>query len=150
MTASVSLNQFVCLRQPASDYLSECYQISELIKNLIEDLNTFLNAKSGLPLDDLTKSLEMFLESFQINIEEAHSAIDAGENPYLPLLSLNVRQLRGESLLREVDRDLTKLKHMLLNAADELNSYDGFELYDKELAKVLNKKKGESQEVAHG
>ena len=148
--ANVSLNQFVRLRQPASDYLSQCYQISSVIKNLIEDLKAFLNSKPGLLFDDLTKSLEMLLESFQIGVEEAHSAIDDGINPYPTLLSLNVSQTQGQTLLREVADDLTELKYLLLNAADGLDTYDGFDPYDKELAKVLNKKNKESQEVAHG
>lgn len=139
--ANVSLNQFVCLRQPASDYLSQCYQISALIKDLIEELKAFLNSKAGLQFDDLTKGLEMLLESFQIGIEAAHSAMDAEINPYPTFVSLNVSQTQGQNLLREIADDLTKLKHMLLKAADELDTYDGFEPYAKELAKVLNHKK---------
>lgn len=143
--ANVSLNQFVCLKQPASDYLSQCYQISSLIQDLIEELKAFLKSKPGLQFDDLTKSLEMLLESFQIGTEEAHSAIDDGINPYPTFLSLNVSQTQGRDLLREVADDLTELKYMLLKAADELDSYDGFEPYTKELTKVLNyKNQGES------
>ncbi len=138
--ANVSLNQFVCLRQPASDYLSQCYQISKLIKDLIEELKEFLRSKPGLQFDDLTKSLEMLLESFQIGVEAAHSAMDDGINPYSTFLSLNVSQTQGQELLREVADDLTKSKHMLLKAADGLDSYDGFGPYAKESASVLQHK----------
>ncbi|WP_010597598.1 hypothetical protein [Rickettsiella massiliensis] len=138
--ANVSLNQFVCLRQPASDYLSQCYQTSSLLKSLIEELKAFLNSKPGLLFDDLTKSLEMLLESFQIGVEEAHSAIDVDVNPYPSFLSLNVSQTQGQNLLREVADDLTQLKHMLLEAADELDTYNGFEPYAKEFTKILSNK----------
>jgi hypothetical protein len=138
MTASVSLNQFVCLRQPASDYLSECDQISEHIKGLIEELKEFLNSKPGLQFDNLTKSLELLLESFQIGVEEAHNAIDVGINPYPTFLSLSVSQTQGQNLLREVADDLTKLKHILLESADELDTYNGFELYSEEIGRVLS------------
>ena len=144
--ANVSLNQFVCLKQPASDYLSQCYQISELIKDLIEELKEFLNSKPDLQFNNLIKALEMLLESFQIGVEVAQSALDVDINLYPTFLSLNVSQKQGEYLLREVADDLTKLKHMLLKAADDLDTYDGFELYSKELARMLN---GESKEVAH-
>jgi hypothetical protein len=150
MTASVSLNQFVCLKQPASDYLSQCYQISKLIKDLIEELKEFLNSRKSLQFDDLTKSLEMLLESFHIGVEIAQSALDVDINPYPTFLSLNVTQKQGENLLREVADNLTELKHMLLKAADDLDTYDGFELYSKKLTKMLSKNNGESKEVAHG
>lgn len=145
MTANVSLNQFVCLKQPACDYLSQCYQISAHIKNLIEELKAF----PGLQFDVLIKALEKFLESFQIGVEESHCALDDNVIPYFSLLSLNVCQKQGLNLLREAANDLNKLKHILLEAADDLDTYDSFELDSKKSAIVLSKKNG-SKEVAHG
>jgi hypothetical protein len=43
MTANVSLEQFVHLKQPASDYLSQVYQISFKLNDLIEALKDLLS-----------------------------------------------------------------------------------------------------------
>ncbi len=147
--ANVSLNQFICLRQPACDYLSQCYQIPSLIKDLIEELKAFLKSKPSFQFNDLTKGLEILLESFQIGVGEAHSAIDDGINPYSTFLSLNVSQTQGQELLREVADDLKKLRYMLLKSADELDSYDGFEPYSKEYTKVLKISKNNKQGGSH-
>ena len=43
MTANVSLEQFVHLKQPASDYLSQVYQISFKLNDLIEALKDLVS-----------------------------------------------------------------------------------------------------------
>lgn len=42
MTADVSLEQFVHLKQPACDYLSQVYEISYQLNDLIEALKDLL------------------------------------------------------------------------------------------------------------
>lgn len=107
MTANVSLNQSVHLRQAASDYLSQCYQISARLNDLIE-------------------ALKMLLESFQVGVEAAHSALDVNVNPYPSFEVLNIYQKQASELLSE--------------ASDDIAIYDGFESYSSALAK----------EVTHG
>lgn len=88
----------------------------------------------------------MLLESFQIGVEEAHNAIDFGINPHPIFLSLNVDQTQLSTLLREATKGLTQLKHILIEAAYELDTYYGFETYTQVLATLLNNKK----EISHG
>lgn len=83
MTANVSLNQSVHLRQAASDYLSQCYQISAHVKDLIDELKT---AEKELQLSGLIPALEKFLETFQISIKESHNELDIEVNPYPRLI----------------------------------------------------------------
>ncbi|HEY2566287.1 MAG TPA: hypothetical protein VGH95_01065 [Candidatus Aquirickettsiella sp.] len=54
MTADVSLEQFVHLKQPACDYLSQVYEISSQLGDLIEALKDLLSliqeyTKSNVP-----------------------------------------------------------------------------------------------------
>ena len=135
MTANVSLNQSVHLRQAASDYLSQCYQISAHVKDLIDELKT---AEKELQLSSLIPALEKFLETFQISIKESHNELDVEVNPYPSLQYLHIYQKRGADLLKEAANDLAKLSTLLLNAADDIAMYDGFEIYCSALAKEVN------------
>lgn len=134
MTANVSLNQSVHLRQAASDYLSQCYQISAHVKDLIDELKT---AEKELQLSSLIPALEKFLETFQISIKESHNELDIEVNPYPSLEYLNIYQKRGADLLKEAANDLGKLSTLLLNTADDIAIYDGFESYSSALAKEV-------------
>lgn len=102
--ANFSLNQLVYLRQPASEYISQCYQISARLTDLIE-------------------ALKMLLESFQVGLESAHSALDNNVIPYADLEVLNTYQKQGSDILRE--------------AADDLAIHDGFEDYSKAVSELL-------------
>ena len=124
MTANASLNQSVHLRQAASDYLSQCYEISAHVKDLIEELKT---AEKNLQLGSLIPALEEFLENFQISIKESHHELDDDINPYASLEYLNIYQKRGTDLLKEAAGDFGKLRTLLLNAVDDIAIYDGFE-----------------------
>ncbi|WP_218814564.1 hypothetical protein [Rickettsiella endosymbiont of Dermanyssus gallinae] len=132
--ANISLNQSVHLRQAASDYLSQCYQISAHIKDLIDELK---DTKKGLQFGSLIEALEMFLESFQIGIEESHNALDVDINPYPSLQSLYLCQKQGADLLIEAADDLTKLRNLLLDTSHNLALYDGFETYSSALEKEI-------------
>lgn len=134
MTANVSLNQSVHLRQAASDYLSQCYQISAHVKDLIDELKT---AEKDLQLGSLIPALEKYLETFQISIKESHNELDVEINPYPSLQYLYIYQKRGADLLKEAADDLAKLSTLLHNAADDISLFDGFESYSHALAKEV-------------
>ncbi len=137
LNQSVHLPQSSQLRKLATDYLPQCYQISAYVKDLIDELKT---TKKGIQFGSLIEALEMFLESFQIGIEESHNALDVDINPYPSLQSLYLCQKQSADLLIEAADDLTKLRNLLLDTAHNLALYDGFESYSSALAK----------EVAHG
>lgn len=130
--ANVSLNQSVHLRQAASDYLSQCYQISAHVKDLIDELKT---DKKGLQLGSLIQTLEKFLETFQIDIQELHDALDVESNHYSYLQSLYLSQKQGANPLKEAAEDLAKLRTLLLNTANGISIYDGFETFSHVLVK---------------
>ncbi|BBB14766.1 hypothetical protein RVIR1_02330 [Candidatus Rickettsiella viridis] len=68
----------------------------------------------------------MLLESFQVGVEAAHSALDDNVNPYPSFEILSIYQKQASELLSE--------------ASDDIALYDGFESYSSALEK----------EVAHG
>jgi len=57
MTADVSLEQFVHLKQPANDYISQTYQISHKLNDLIETLKDLLSL-----IQEYTKSSHNLLD----------------------------------------------------------------------------------------
>jgi hypothetical protein len=57
MTANVSLEQFVHLKQPPSDYLSQVYQISFKLNDLIEALKDLVSL-----IQEYTKSSHNLLD----------------------------------------------------------------------------------------
>ena len=82
MTANVSLEQFVNLKQPASDYLSQVYQISYQLNDLIEALKDLLSL-----IQEYTKS--------------SHTLLDKGHIPVKDLEDLYICQVQGIKHLRQ-------------------------------------------------
>jgi hypothetical protein len=82
MTANVSLDQFVYLKQPACDYLSQGYQIS-------------------YHLTDLKEAIEQLLFSINAFLKSGHKMIDRNLIPVGDLLVLNIAQTQGIETLRQ-------------------------------------------------
>lgn len=81
MTADVSLEQFVHLKQPASDYLSQVYQISS-------------------QLNDLIAALKDLLSLIQEYAKSSHTLLDKGHIPVKDLEDLYICQVQGIKYLR--------------------------------------------------
>ncbi len=81
MTADVSLEQFVHLKQPASDYLSQAYEISY-------QLNDLISAFKELPL------------LIQKYTRSSHTLLDRGQIPVKDLEDLNICQIQVIKYLR--------------------------------------------------
>ena len=63
--ANKMLNQFVHLKQPASDYLSQVYQISFKLNDLIEALKDLVSL-----IQEYTKSSHNLLDKGQIPVKD--------------------------------------------------------------------------------
>ncbi len=87
MTANVSLEQFVHLKQPASDYLSQAYQIISKLNNLIETLKDFLS-------------------SIQEHKKSSHTLLDKGYIPVKDLDDLNTCQIQAIKSLQVAAKDI--------------------------------------------
>jgi hypothetical protein len=87
MTADVSLEQFVHLKQPVSDYLSQGYQISHQLTDLIAALKDLLSL-----IQEYTKS--------------SHNLLDKGHIPVKALEDLNLCQTQGIKHLRQAAEDI--------------------------------------------
>ncbi len=87
MTADVSLEQFIHLKQPACDYLSQAYQISSQLNNLIEALKDHLSI-----IQEHTKS--------------SHTLLDKGHIPVMDLEDLYICQIQGVKYLRLAAKDI--------------------------------------------
>jgi hypothetical protein len=87
MTTDVSLEQFVHLKQPACDYLSQVYEISYQLNDLIEALKDLL-----LLIQESTKS--------------SHTLLDKGHIPVKDLEDLNICQIQGIKYLRVAAKDI--------------------------------------------
>lgn len=81
MTADVSLEQFVHLKQPASDYLSQTYQIS-------------------FQLNDLIEALKQLLSLIQEYRKSSHTLLDKGYISVKDLEDLYICQVQGVKYLR--------------------------------------------------
>ena len=87
MTADVSLEQFVHLKQPASDYLSQAYQIA-------------------FRLDDLIKALKALLSLIQEYTKSSHTLLDKGHIPVADLEDLNICQIQIVKFLLLAAKDI--------------------------------------------
>lgn len=85
--ANVILDQFVYLRQPASEYISETYQISSKLNDLIEALKDLLSL-----IQEYTKS--------------SHTLLDKGHIPVKDLEDLYICQVQGIKYLRLAAKDI--------------------------------------------
>jgi hypothetical protein len=81
MTADVSLEQFVHLKQPACDYLSQVYEIS-------------------YQLNDLIEALKNLLSLIQEYARSSHALLDKGYIPVKDLEDLYICQIQGIKYLR--------------------------------------------------
>mgnify|MGYP003451842454 FL=1 len=90
MTAPISLEHFTHLKQPASDYLSQTYQISSQLNDLVEALKQLLSFIQGY-----TKS--------------SHSLLDKGYIPVKDLEDLYIYQVQGIKYLRLAAKDIETL-----------------------------------------
>lgn len=91
MTADASLEQFVYLKQPACDYLSQGYKISYQLNDLIEALKQLLSL-----VQEYTKS--------------SHNLLDKGQIPVVELEDLHLCQIQGIKHLRQAAEDIEALK----------------------------------------
>lgn len=87
MTADVSLEQFVHLKQPACDYLSQVYEISYQLNDLIEALKQLLSI-----IQEYTKS--------------SYTLLDKGYVPVKDLEDLYICQVQGIKYLRLAAKEL--------------------------------------------
>ena len=85
--ANTMLDQFVHLKQPASDYLSQTYQISSKLNDLIEALKQLLSL-----IQEYTKS--------------SHTLLDKGYIPVKDLEDLYICQVQGIKYLRLAAKEL--------------------------------------------
>ena len=90
MTADVSLEQFVHLKQPACDYLSQVYEISYRLNDLIEALKDLLSL-----IQEYTKS--------------SHNQFDKGLISIKDFENLNLCQITGIKHLREAAKEFESL-----------------------------------------
>ena len=88
--AKVIVDHFAHLKQPACDYLSQGYQISYKLNDLIEALKQLLSL-----IQEYTKS--------------SHNLLDKGQIPVIDLLNLNLCQTQGIKRLREAAEDVEAL-----------------------------------------
>lgn len=103
MTADASVYQFVHLKQPTGNYLSQLDEITSELQDLIE-------------------ALKLLSSSIQENLTSAYTMLDKGLIPIIDLIDLNIVQTAGIALLRQ--------------AANEIESYKGFEDYSNTLAQL--------------
>ncbi len=87
MTANVSLEQFVHLKQPACDYLSQGYEISTRLNDLID-------------------ALKDLLVSIQKSTKSSHTLLDKRYIPFKDLEDLNICQIQGIKYLRVAAKDI--------------------------------------------
>ena len=87
MTTPISLEHLACLKQPASDYLSQVYQISFKLNDLIEALK------------DLVSLIQEYTKS-------SHNLLDKGQIPVKDFEDLNLCQITGIKHLRLAARDI--------------------------------------------
>lgn len=87
MTANVSLEQFVHLKQPACDYLSQVYEISSRLNNLVEALK------------DLLSLIQEYIKS-------SHTLLDKGHIPVTDLEDLYICQVQGVKYLQLAAKDI--------------------------------------------
>ena len=87
MTADVSLEQFVHLKQPACDYLSQAYEISYQLNDLIEALK------------DLLSLIQEYTNS-------SHNLLDKGLVPVKDFEDLNLCQITLIKHLRQAAKDI--------------------------------------------
>ena len=85
--ANVILDQFVHLKQPACDYLSQTYQISSQLNDLIEALKDLLSL-----IEEYTKS--------------SHNLLDKGLVPVKDFEDLNLCQITLIKHLRQAAKDI--------------------------------------------
>lgn len=85
--ANVILDQFVHLKQPACDYLSQAYEISHQLNDLIEALKDLLSL-----IQEYTKS--------------SHTLLDKGHIPVKDLEELYICQVQGIKYLRLAAKDI--------------------------------------------
>lgn len=91
MTVNVSLVQFVHLKQPASSYLVQLYEISSKLQDLIE-------------------ALKLLLLSIQASLKSAYTMLDKGLIPVIDLIDLNIAQTEGVALLRQAASEIESYK----------------------------------------
>jgi hypothetical protein len=82
MTAPIRLDHFAHLKQPASDYLFQIYQLS-------------------CELQDLKEALEKLLDIIRKSLKSSHDCHDRGDIPFMEFIELDLSELTGISLLRE-------------------------------------------------
>ena len=87
MTANASLEQFVHLKQPACDYLSQAYEFSH-------------------QLTDLIAALKDLLSLIQEYAKSSHTLLDKGHIPVKDLEDLYICQVQGIKYLRLAARDI--------------------------------------------
>lgn len=85
--AKVILDQFVYIKQPACDYLSQGYQIS-------------------YHLTDLQEAIEQLLFAIRAFVKSGHKMLDRNLIPVGDLLALNIAQTQGIETLRQVANKL--------------------------------------------
>lgn len=87
MTTSISLDHLTHLKQPACDYLSQVYEISYQLNDVIEALKDLLSL-----IQEYTKS--------------SHNLLDKGQIPVKDFEDLNLCQITGIKHLRQAAKDI--------------------------------------------
>ncbi|HEY2566931.1 MAG TPA: hypothetical protein VGH95_04415 [Candidatus Aquirickettsiella sp.] len=90
MTADLSLEQFVHLKQPACDYLSQAYEISSQLNDLIEALKQLLSLIQGYT-------------------QSSHNMLDNCIIPVAELEDLHLCQIQGIKYLRQAAEGIEEL-----------------------------------------
>ena len=96
------------------------YQFAHL-KQPARDYLSQLNEISH-KLHDLIEALKLLLSSIRAGLKSAHTMLDRGLIPIIDLIDLNIVQTEGIALLRQ--------------AANEIESYKGFEDYSNTFAQL--------------
>ncbi len=91
MTASISLDQFVHLKQPACDYLSQAYQIS-------------------YHLTDLKEAIEELVFVLHAFITSGHKMLDRDLIPVGDLEALHLCQIQVIEVLRQASENIESYK----------------------------------------
>ena len=106
--ANVILDQFVYLKQPACDYLSQGYQLS-------------------YHLTDLKEAIEQLLFAVNAFTKSAHKMLDRSLIPVDDLVALNISQIQGIELLRQAADKMESYKgfETYFNALTSLNKEVG-------------------------
>ena len=91
MTADTIVYQFIHLKQPASDYLSQCEQISS-------------------HLSDLKEAIDPLLFAFRAFIESGYKMLDRDLPIYNDIIALNVSQTEGIALLCQAANKIESYK----------------------------------------